>query len=150
MAKQTMRSFIRHPSSIPIDFQLEELVTNGSDYLKNVSHGGLAFHSTVKLEAGTTIRINIPLVSPVFQAIGKVTWCHPLHGTFEIGIQFLDDDDSFRARMVEQICHIEQYKQEAFEKDGRQLSGEQAAVEWIQKFASDFPGIKIDVNNDAD
>lgn len=150
MAKQSKRSFIRHPSNIPIDFQLEELVADGNDYLKNVSQGGLAFHSTIELKPGTTIRINIPLVSPVFQAVGKVTWCHPLHGTFEIGIQFLDDSDSFRARMVEQICYIEQYKQEALDKDGRKLSGEQAAVEWIQKFASDFPGIETRIDNDTD
>jgi hypothetical protein len=142
-----MRSFIRHPSNVPIDFQLEELVVGGSEYLKNVSEGGLAFHSTVTLEPGTTIRIKIPLVSPVFQAVGKVTWCHPLQGMFEIGIQFLDEDDSFRARMVEQICHIEQYKQDALSKDGRQLSGEQAAVEWIQKFAGDFPKISTDDAN---
>ncbi len=135
-----MRSFIRHPSNIPVDFQLEDLVIDGGDYLKNVSQGGLAFHSTVTLKPGTTICIRIPLVSPIFQAVGKVTWCHPLQNSFEIGIQFLDENDSFRARMVEQICHIEQYKQDVFEADGRQLSGEQAAVEWIQKYAMGFSG----------
>lgn len=134
-----MRSFIRHPSDIPIDFQLEELVTKGTDYLKNVSHGGLAFTAKVALTPGATIRINIPLVQPVFQAIGTVTWCHPQQHEFEIGIQFLDDDDRFRARMVEQICHIEQYKQDVLEKDGRQLTGEQAAIEWIEQFATTFP-----------
>jgi hypothetical protein len=143
-----MRSYIRHPSNVPIDFQLEELVAEGSDYLKNVSQGGLAFHSTVTLEPGTTIRIKIPLVSPVFQAIGKVTWCHPLQDKFEVGIQFLDDDDTFRARMVEQISHIEQYKQEALEKNGRHLTGEQAAVEWIEKYATDFPDFDDKANGD--
>lgn len=142
-----MRSFIRHPSNIPIDFQLEELVANGDDYLKNVSEGGLAFHSTVTLEPGTTIRIKIPLVSPVFQAVGKVTWCHPMNGSFEIGIQFLDEDDSFRARMIEQICHIEQYKQTALDNEGRQLSGEQAAVEWIQKYAENFAILDSDAED---
>jgi PilZ domain len=142
-----MRSFIRHPSSVPIDFQLEELVADGNEYLKNVSQGGLAFHSMVTLKPGTTIRIKIPLVSPVFQAIGKVTWCHPLDNAFEIGIQFLDEDDSFRARMVEQICHIEQYKQEAFNQDGRRLSSEEAAVEWIRQYATDFPGLATDDKN---
>jgi len=145
-----MRSFIRHPSNIPIDFQLEELVINGDDYLKNVSEGGLAFHSSVTLEPGTTIRIKIPLVSPVFQAVGKVTWCHPVEETFEIGIQFLDDDDSFRARMVEQICHIEQYKQTALDNEGRKLSGEQAAVEWIQKHAADFRKLNADAEDATD
>jgi Tfp pilus assembly protein PilZ len=134
-----MRSFIRHSSDIPIDFQLEELVTEGSDYLKNVSHGGLAFNSKIALTPGTTVRVKIPFVKPVFQAIGKVTWCHPQQNEFEIGVQFLDEGDTFRARMVEQICHIEQYKKEVREKDGRQLTGEQAAVEWIEKYATDFP-----------
>lgn len=145
----TMRSFIRHPSDIPIDFQLEELVTEGNDYLRNVSHGGLAFIAKVALPPGTTVRIKIPLIQPVFQAIGKVAWCHPYNHEFEIGIQFLDESDNFRARMVEQICHIEQYKQEALEKEGRHLSGEQAAVEWIEKYANEFPGMDNEKKNSS-
>ncbi len=43
------------------------------------------------------------------------------------------------ARMVEQICHIEQYKNEILKAEGRQLDSKQAALEWIQKFASEFP-----------
>lgn len=139
-----MRSFIRHPSDIPIDFQLEELITDGGDYLRNVSHGGLAFSAKVAVSPGTTIRIKIPLIQPAFQAIGKVTWCHPQNNEFEIGVQFMDEGDTFRARMVEQICHIEQYKQETFEKEGRKLSGEQAAIEWIEKYANEFPGADDD------
>ena len=142
-----MRSFIRHPSDIPIDFQLEELVTEGTDYLRNVSQGGLAFNAKIALAPGATIRIKIPLVHPVFQAIGTVTWCHPQQHEFEIGIQFLDEGDTFRARMVEQICHIEQYKQDVFDKDGRRLTGEQAAIEWIEKYATEFPG--TDENNES-
>jgi hypothetical protein len=135
-----MRSFIRHPSDIPIDFQLEELVTEGTEFLKNVSQGGLAFHSRVPLQTGTIIRIKIPLVHPVFQAVGRVTWCQPDADQFEVGIQFIDNDDAFRARMVEQICHIQKYKQDILNQEGRQLSGEQAAAEWIAKYATEFPG----------
>ena len=137
-----MRSFIRHPSDIPIDFQLEDVVADSNDYLKNVSHGGLAFHSKVALSTGTVIRLKIPLVKPVFEAVGRVTWCHPEGNRYEVGIEFLDEDDTFRARMVEQICHIEQYKHEVLEKEGRELTGEQAAMEGIQKFATKFPVAK--------
>jgi hypothetical protein len=42
-------------------------------------------------------------------------------------------------RMVEQVCHIEQYKKELFEDEGRALTGEQAAMEWIKRFAEGFP-----------
>lgn len=134
-----MRSFIRHPSNIPIDFQLEELVVEGNEYLKNVSIGGLAFNSKSKLDIGSVIRIKIPLVQPVFQALGRVTWCRPEDDHFEVGIEFLDENDTFRARMVEQICHIEDYKQEVLRKEGRKLSGEEAASEWIQRYAVKFP-----------
>ena len=134
-----MRSFIRHPSNIPIDFQLEELVVEGNEYLKNVSIGGLAFNSKSKLDIGSVIRIKIPLVQPVFQALGRVTWCRPEDDHFEVGIEFLDENDTFRARMVEQICHIEDYKQEVLRKEGRKLSGEEAASEWIQRCAVKFP-----------
>ena len=42
-------------------------------------------------------------------------------------------------RMVEQVCHIEHWKKEIREKEGRELTGEQAAMEWIKKYAKDFP-----------
>lgn len=135
-----MRSFIRHPSDVPIDFQLGEVVAESADYLKNVSRGGLAFHAHTELTPGTVIQITIPLVDPVFEALGRVSWCKRDEANeFEIGIEFIAEDDVFRARMVEQICHIEHYKQEVLEKEGRQLNGEQAAAEWITKFAHGFP-----------
>lgn len=135
-----MRNYIRHPSDIPIDFQPEELAEAHSDHLKNISQGGLAFHSSTALPPGTIIRVKIPLVLPVFQAVGRVTWCHSIDDYFEIGIAFLDCDDVFRARMVEQICHIEHYRQQVREQDGRELTSEQAAEEWIHYFAPSFPG----------
>lgn len=135
-----MRNFIRHPSAIPIDFHLEELVTEGSEHLKNVSFGGLSFISKYELATGAIISIKIPLIQPVFEAAGRVSWCRPESSQFEIGLEFLDKDDMFRARMVEQICHIEEYKHEVLKKEGRKLSSEAAALEWIQKYAPQFPG----------
>ncbi|MCK4587679.1 MAG: PilZ domain-containing protein, partial [Gammaproteobacteria bacterium] len=57
-----MRNFFRHPSAIPIDFHLEELVTEGNEHLKNVSFGGLSFSSKRKLTTGAIISIKIPLI----------------------------------------------------------------------------------------
>jgi hypothetical protein len=76
----------------------------------------------------------------VFQAAGRVSWCRSEGNQYEVGIEFLDKDDMFRTRMVEQICHIEQYRQEVLKKEGRKLSSKGAAQEWIQKFAPQFPG----------
>ena len=58
-----------------------------------------------------------------------------------MGVSFVDPDDAFRTRMVEQICHIEHYKKEILEKEGRELTGEEAALEWIKRYAGRFPSI---------
>lgn len=40
--------------------------------------------------------------------------------------------------MAAQVCRIRQYRQEVFEKEGRQLSYDEAALEWIERFAERF------------
>jgi hypothetical protein len=135
-----MRSYIRHPSDIPIEYHSDTMHSrSGGEALRNIGEGGLAFRSKHALPVGTTITIRISLVQPDFEARGQVVWCRPEGGLFEIGVAFLDAGDLFRARMVEQICHIEQYRADVLNNEGRYLSGEGAAREWIQKFAGDFP-----------
>jgi hypothetical protein len=82
------------------------------------------------------------LADPTFEILGRVVWCKEGSGLFDVGVEFLEPEGAFQARMVEQICHIEQYKKDVLEKEGRQLTGEQAALEWIGKYAADFPGVE--------
>jgi hypothetical protein len=42
-------------------------------------------------------------------------------------------------RMIEQLCYIDHYKQSVELNEGRTLTGEEAAMEWIEKFAGKFP-----------
>jgi len=42
-------------------------------------------------------------------------------------------------RMIEQICYIEHYRKEVLLNEGRRITSEQAALEWIEKYAQDFP-----------
>lgn len=135
-----MRKYIRHPSDIPVEFAVQE-VKLARSHLSNVSMGGIAFRSNERVEIGRVIEIGIMSVTPTFKAKGRVAWCLNRSKYFEIGVQFVDADDAFRARMVEQICHIEQYKKEVAERQGRTLSGEEAAMEWIGKYAADFPPV---------
>jgi len=139
-----MRSYIRHPSSIPIGFQLESgggrAPTTETEQALNVSKGGLAFLSRHPIAPGKVIRVRIPLVDPPFEALGHVAWCHQRADHYEIGMAFLDDADIFPARMVEQLCHIEAYRRRVRHDEGRALSSEEAAREWIERFAPHFPG----------
>ena len=134
-----MRKYIRHPSDIPLEFELGDVVANRREYLKDVSEGGLSFSSAEYLEPGSTIMIRIPLRNPVFETEGIIVWCRKETDGYEAGVRFSDSSSEFRVRMVEQVCHIAHYKAEVLEKEGRELSGEEAAVEWITKFAKDFP-----------
>jgi len=138
-----MRSYIRHPSDIPIEYQADEKNAGISqDQLHDISPGGLSFSSARALDPGTLISIRISCVQPGFKARAQVVWCRRDSNGFLIGVAFIERGDLFRARMVEQICHIEHYRAEVLASEGRRLDGEQAAREWIQKFAVDFPELE--------
>jgi hypothetical protein len=134
-----MRKFIRHPSDIPMHYSLGDIVANKREYLKNISKGGLCFTSRESLEKGMIIKIEIPIHEPVFSATGVVVWCKKNGDYYDVGVKFTDVDSDKSLRMVEQVCYIEHYKMEVLAKEGRRLSGTQAALEWIQKFAQNFP-----------
>ena len=135
-----MRSYIRHPSDIPIEYQEDERDLGVSqERLNDISKSGLSFSSTKKLSPGSVITIRISYVQPNFQARAQVAWCRREGEGFVIGVVFTESSDGFRVRMIEQICHIEHYKAKVLATERRQLDGEQAAREWIHKFADDFP-----------
>ena len=135
-----MRSYIRHPSDIPIEYQTDEQTEGvGQERLHDISAGGLSFSSPRALKAGSLITLRITNVEPDFIARAQVAWCRAEGDGFVVGVAFAESSDLFRARMVEQVCHIEHYKAEVLAAEGRQIDGEQAAREWIQKFAMEFP-----------
>lgn len=140
----SMRTFIRHPSDIPIEVHPEDAVEQTEQHLNNVSAGGLSFKSQMPFEDGRVLRIRIMIVKPAFEAKGKVVWCRKEDETFEVGVEFTETRDVFKVRMIEQVCHIEHYKREIREKEGRELSGREAALEWISKFANTFQAETIE------
>ena len=134
------RQFIRHPVDVPI-----KASRAGREHLEqsleahSIGVGGLAFRCDGRLEPGSMVHLRIPCVEPAFEADAKVVWCSGKGNRTEIGVEFLNAGDAYQARMVEQVCHIENYRQHVLKSEGRMLSLEQAAVEWISKFAAGFP-----------
>lgn len=78
---------------------------------------------------------------PPFEARGEVVWCRRVDACYELGIQFSSEADAFAARMVEQLCYIERYRNEVLAREGRVIDSQTAASEWISKFAASFPHI---------
>jgi hypothetical protein len=134
-----MRSYIRHPIDVPIELSPAGHASENYSHIKDVSVGGLSLKSSMELELKTLIKIKIPLVEPPFETLAVVVWCKKSHSDYEVGVQFIDEQDAYAARMVEQICHIEHYRVSVLEQEGRDLNAEDAAKEWIGKFAQDFP-----------
>jgi hypothetical protein len=132
-----MRNYIRHPTSIPIQ------VKAGSHHFEqvmvtNLSAGGLSFFTDIPVKVGSLVDLMIPCVTPDYQGEGIIVWRRnqPPQG-FEVGVRFANDDEYFRVRMVEQVCQIEEYRQQLADV-GRKLTTEEAAIEWIRRFAADF------------
>jgi len=137
-----MRRFIRHPTGMPIDYSIAGHTSPQRDPLRNVAQGGLCFQSDAGLDPGTRIHVTIPVRQPPFEADATVVWSRMQHNHFEIGVKFDQRASRFALRMVEQICHIEQYRQEVRNRENRELTREQAAEEWIAKYANRFPSTR--------
>lgn len=136
-----MRQYIRHPVDVPIEIRTSQRAPVAELQVSDISVGGLAVRSDEPMPAGSLIEIRIPYVQPAFEARARVAWCHPgRDGGHELGVAFLDAEDAFLARMVEQVCYIEDYRASVAREEGRSLSSEDAAREWIAKFAASFPG----------
>ncbi len=135
-----MREFIRHPVSVP--FQLQQLdgeLQYGPTTLNNVSIGGVSCQASDPVEKGKTVKLKIESINPDFEITGKTVWCRIKDDHYEIGIEFiLTEDKAFLLKMIEQICHIEDYRNKVLQNEGRDLSSEKAAEEWIEKYASSF------------
>jgi len=113
----------------------------------SIGMGGLAFRCKNRLELGVVVHLRIPYVDPEFETDARVVWCRDNGTDSELGVEFLNADDAYKARMVEQVCHIEDYRQQILTTEGRDLTPEEAAVEWICRYASEFPNPGLEVVN---
>jgi hypothetical protein len=126
-----MRRHVRYATDIPIDFRLSQVVPRDREYLRNISRGGLCFASLVPLAAGATIHIEIPVARPVFETEGVVVWCQAAADGYEVGVRFAGDSPD--QHLVAEVCQVEHYKREVWVRDGRHLTGEEAALEWLER-----------------
>jgi len=145
---QTDRQFIRHPSEIPLEYCItEEPARCNMDFITNISRGGVSFHSREYIAPDKWLHLYIPVDENYFETDAQVRWCKKLcnhtssNDDYDVGVSFSNMNEAFSARMIEQVCHIEEYKKRMNETEGRKISSDQAAAEWIEKYADTFPPI---------
>ena len=127
------------PIQVATDWDGDEVDDWLDKTVTNVSLGGLAFLSSQPIAVQARVQISVPVIDRDSRMVGNVVWCEKSDTGYEIGVEFERNRDLYRLRMIEQICHIEHYRRQVRQSEGRELSSREAAREWIEKFAGDFP-----------
>lgn len=131
--------FMRHPDNFPIQFKRDwkAAFRSGGD-LPEQTGLGLCFESEKYLKPGTILELSIPLRGETQKFRAHVVLVLENGSGYEIGCLMHSQEEAYRARIVEQICHIESYLQNRHL--ARTSSNEnKGAQDWIAKNASAFP-----------
>lgn len=97
--------------------------------LNDISFEGLSFESQNDYRRGTILTIHIPVTEPSFQVISEIVWCKPNGGNYKMGVKFLQIENGYRMKMLEQLSFIESYRKKMFFDENRSLSCEEASNE---------------------
>lgn len=139
--QKTRRHYERHSAEIPINISIPGASPKTfTCATHDISKGGLAFISDVSFAINQTINILIQITRPFYEETARVIWSKPKNDNYEIGVQFFNDNALYRLRMLEQVKLIEQYRHDMKEEQGIELTAEEAALEWINKYAKKFRG----------
>ncbi|KEF31313.1 MAG: PilZ domain-containing protein [Gammaproteobacteria bacterium] len=135
-----MRRFIRHPTEFPILIFAGDCASGDEASMCDISQGGLACRLTRKLRVGETVALGIPSIQQDYRIAGQIVRCRRCRAGYRIAVQFSDEAESFKTKMVEQVCQIEHFRRELC-REGCELDSEAAAREWISRFGGQFADI---------
>ena len=133
------RRFYRHPLSVPIEYQELKTRKNCSSTV-DISEGGLCFFSERFIAKGNALYLRIPVGDQVFSVEGHVAYSNrvPSLSRFRTGVIFSDSASAFRIKLVEEMLQVKLYQKKISNELGREVSEEEAARRWIEKYAKQF------------
>lgn len=138
--QQLPSMLIRHPSTVPLHYRrFGETVSRSTQS----EDPGLCFATSEQLAPGSLVELTIPAAGRTQSFRLQVLSCQPVVTGFEVRGCFVDENDAFVGRMIEQVCYIEAYRCDVEHREGRRLSREHAAREWIERFAAAFPATEF-------
>jgi len=106
----TERKYIRHPAEIPVKYKLSGEKRKRTDTTKNISFGGLCFRTSSFIEPGTKITLRFPTVHPEVELTGTVVWCLEKEDQVDVGVEFEDEKEAYRVKIIEEICYSKKYE----------------------------------------
>lgn len=96
---------------------------------------GLLLHCDRYYPCGKWLRIQAPALTEELSIDARVVACdHDRQGEYLLKLSFPNQEQLFRARMLEQLCQIWLYRPKTRDQDL-----DQRALEWIEAEAAHFP-----------
>lgn len=139
------RHFIRHPLSLPLTYKVIKpgLSKDREDIRSetiNVSVGGLLFPAKHPVEPNSMIAIKMPFEDKMFNIKAKVIRCVNNSETkfYDIAVSFFRLNEAFKAKMIEQIYLIAEYRNLLTLQSGKEVSLEEASRKWIKRYSERF------------
>ena len=136
-----MTPFIEHPRCVPVS-----LCATSARPFRNVNsasrhNGGIELFSHLGYMPGTALEVRVCIEGQQLCYRGLVVWRRHTEAGYELGLVFASDRDAFRARMVEQLCHIEAWRRR-HTGSGIPVEFEMAAAQWIARQSAGFPPLR--------
>ena len=139
------RHFIRHPLSLPLVYKvIKRMKDPGWKDLRsetiNVSVGGLLFPAKHSVEPNSMIEIKMPFENKTFNFKAKVIRCvnNPETKLYDIAVSFFRLHEAFKAKMIEQIYLISEYRDLLNLQLSKEISLEEASRKWIKRYSERF------------
>lgn len=92
------------------------------------------------MKPGGALIILIPVRGKVFELSARVVYCRkvPRKQAYLTGVCFHDTNTAFRAKLVEETLEIMDYQRRISVREGRDVTEEEAAAEWVSRYAARF------------
>lgn len=130
--------YIGHPFDQPIKTRCISTSPQINQF-KDLSDSGIRIHNAGKLPSGALVEVCTQIQEKELCFRGIIL---PISESdpSDVLVVFEDNEEAFKARMTEQLCHIASYQKQQ-SQTGRKLSDQEAAQEWIEKYSPMFPKI---------
>lgn len=139
------RHFIRHPLSLPLAYKVikpgfSKSRENIQSETINLSRGGLLFPAKHPVKIDSMIAIRMPFEDKIFKIKAKVIRCvnNPETRLYDIAVSFFRPHEAFKAKMIEQIYLIAEYRDLLSLKSGKEVSLEEASRKWVKRYSERF------------
>jgi c-di-GMP-binding flagellar brake protein YcgR len=122
LIKQQMerRRYIRHPAEISVEYSVSGTPEKLTNFTKDISFGGIRFQGHSYIEPGTVLSLRFPTIHTTYKVNGRVVWCKQKKDHVEMGVEFLDENEAYRAQLIEEISHLKSRQQEALDNPTEQ------------------------------